>query len=253
MESGNKVRNPLTGRMITVGGDVYCKLLKSGQIKPSKNDPIEDIQAALECLNVKEPGDEEYMPPPPPAGKPLPLPGYVAVKPRPAPALPLPAPPAPASRPSYAPPAPAAPKAPILAPVRREAIPSPEGVVPRDNGFQQQIAAIQAEEDARRNKTCGICKSYAVDRYQPFTLREVNNLGVITQACQECSDLCIQRATRAGRPNAPECNQYRAAVVSGQRQYNALMAQQRMNGIRLNEVAGRDVGQFFPQVPKGPL
>ena len=216
MEAVYKVRNPHTGRLITVGGQVYNNLIAQGY-------RLVQGQLVQEVIP---------LPTPPQPVRPLPTP--------PQPVRPLPTPPQPVTVPILPQTVPIGnvPAPPQTVPIG--SIPAPPQLI------SQELAQIIQEEQ----RTCKLCQQYYINRYTKFTPPELNNLRIIQQLCGRCANLCGQRYARAGLPPGPDCAPYDHASRHSQQQAAALDSQIRTQAIRVGSAAGTNVNRFFPSIPQ---
>lgn len=124
------------------------------------------------------------------------------------------------------------------------------GPIPNVNALDAAVQQRLREEEAQRQRSCGLCQEYYLNRYMPFTLPEVNNLRAIANHCAECGRLCEAQYYRQGVVNAPQCAPYKAAGVQATTQLRRLEQQAVNEAIRRDLAAGKDVGKYFPNVPK---
>ena len=222
-----KVRNPVTGRMITVGGTTYNQLITQG------------YQLAPPVIPTTIP-----MPKVPVIPTTIPMPNVPATVPVIPTTITMPKVPT---------------KVPVIHTTSPTIITMPNvpvspvmylGPVPTVGTFQEEINRIAREEEDRRVRVCGICREYYIDRWNPFTIPELSNLSKIVQACSECAELCDAKHYRAGITNAKSCQSYKTATAAGQKQITNLDTAIRMKGIQAAQAAGTDIGKFFPAVPK---
>ena len=228
----NKVRNPITNRMINVGGDTYNALIASGYrlIGDTLYPPTQPLYPVPVTVFPTVPTNNPVFPT---VVSPI-LPTMQSVN-------------KPVNNPIY-------PTVPITQPkIPSPKIPSPKivpGNIPTITAFEEEMMMLEREEDAKRTKLCGICKGYYIDRTRPFTTQEINNLGKIIQACDQCTKLCDAKYLRSGITNARECQQYRTAAAMGQKQHDRLEADLRVKAMNAAIMAGKDIDQYFPQVPR---
>lgn len=268
----NKIKNPITGRMISIGGDTYNKLIAQGYtlanntLYPPPQLPTPNIYPSLSPTITVPLPTHQYKPQ-------IPIPQQVPMPQQYKPQIPMhqqqykPQIPIPQQVPIpqqlYKPPIPI----PQQVPISQQQIPMPQqqykpqilipqqqivvpGNIPTIDVFEQEMKMLEKEEEEQRVRMCGICKEYYIDRWRPFTIPELGNLSKIIQACNKCGELCDAKYYRRGITNAKECQQYKTAATMGQKQVNRLDAELRVKAINAAEMAGKDIGQFFPQVPK---
>jgi hypothetical protein len=208
MEAVAKVKNPTTGRMITVGGDAYNKLIASGY--------------KLVAGVLQPPNQQVQMPP-------VVVPTQTTVM------VPIPQ-----TRP------------PVIVPPTQVIVLTKvvEGAIPTLGTLEIELDRIMKEETAAQVRLCNTCKEYYMDRWMPFTVKELKNLNKIVQACTECSKLCEINQAREKVPNPQKCQPYKAAGIAGHKQEIRLESQIAAEQIRLGLMTGKDVGQYFPKPGK---
>lgn len=226
MESTMKVRNPVTGRLIAVGGDTYNGLIARGYVLVNGT-----LQAPMIAV---------VNPIVTPVVTPVNIPRPTVIIPKPVVTIPRPVvtiPPRPLAVPI--PPRPMSPVKVII-----------PGTIPSMTNLEDQRRLILQEEEAKRVRLCKSCTELYINRYVPFTAAETNNLGLIVRACSECNNLCDAKYTREGFPNASECHKYKTAAIMGNAQLQKLQAQAFDARVRREAAMGQDVGYLFPSVPK---
>lgn len=123
------------------------------------------------------------------------------------------------------------------------------GSIPKVDILEQEIKILQQEEEMKRTQLCRSCKELYIDRWMPFTARELDNLNKIIHVCDECNKLCDAKYSRKGISNSSECLPYKTAVASGKQQESKLRSELIVKGIRLGAVSGQDINQYFPKIP----
>ena len=240
--SVQKVKNPKTGRMITVGKDVYNKLIAEGYVLRGstlvKDAPgIGSITAGMSQMTVTPP----VITPPP--SQPIISPPVVTPPPS-QPIIPQPI----ISQPITSPP-------PVT--IGKTEVPAPatvtvHGPVPVTTGLRTEfIESIRQD----RKEMCGICQSEYVTRIsnlRPFMKSDYDLLKKrVSPACDRCVNLVEQEIRLAGRdPNAFETyRRYNQASIQAKQRLGQLESQIRTEGIQMASAGTTDPGIFFPSVP----
>lgn len=140
------------------------------------------------------------------------------------------------------------PPTPVVQPGPRVYPPIP-GPIPNVETLDVVVQQQLREEEAQRQRACGICQEYYLNRYVPFTVPELNNLRAIARHCSDCGRLCDQQYYRRGIVNPPQCTQYKTAGIQATNQVQRLEHQAINEAMRRDLAAGKDVTKYFPTVP----
>lgn len=215
-----RVRNPLTRRMINVGGPTYTDLIVKGYTF---------VNGELQAPTVTVPK--------------VTVPKVISPK------VTSPKVRVPVTSPKVTSPKVQVPKVtvPKVTSPKVQVIP---GWIPKVEPLEIQRQKILDAEERERAAVCANCDAYYIQRYTAFTVPELRNLQLIQQNCAKCSDLCARKYQRLAVPNAPACVQYKTAALRSSQQLAKLESQAMGAYIRAEAAAGRPVGHLFPKVPK---
>lgn len=235
LASADKIKNPITGCMISIGGDTYNRLLAQGYklINGILHPPSTiSVTPYSPQINPYIPPQVNIMPHVNPYSPQVNIPQVNPYSPQ-VNILPQ------VNRYSH--------QVNILPQVNPYVVP---GAVPSLGNMPIQVNELLKQEDATRIKLCNICKEYYINRSMPFTIPEINNLNKIVQACSECKRFCENNYSRRGINNPPECHQYKVAEISSKQQQTKLQSQITADQIRKGIHQGQDISYLFPKIPQ---